>query len=249
MIGLNSGLIGVRRAPTTGSASGLWVPNEQVLAQRAGIWPAGPFTIPAIGGALQGGYFAGYISHTANGVATHALVVAPIATGATGTGYAVTTRLQQKTANSSTSGTTSTFDGVANTAAMVTAGIASHPAAEFCVNLTIGGYTDWYLPSRFELDIAYENLKPTTASNSTSDGINDYSVPKRTGNRTSGTPSQTSVAEFQSTGAEPFSTSFHWTSTQVSTSNSYRLRFSDGTTYEDPKTGVENVRAFRRIAL
>lgn len=39
MLGLNSGLLGVRRVPATGSASGLWVPNEQSLAKRAGIWP------------------------------------------------------------------------------------------------------------------------------------------------------------------------------------------------------------------
>ena len=39
MIGFNSGLLGVRRVPTTGSAPGVWVPNEQVLAQRAAIWP------------------------------------------------------------------------------------------------------------------------------------------------------------------------------------------------------------------
>jgi hypothetical protein len=41
MIGFNSGLLGVRRVPTTGTASGVWVPNEQVLAKRAVIWPAG----------------------------------------------------------------------------------------------------------------------------------------------------------------------------------------------------------------
>ena len=39
MIGLNSGLLGVRRVPTTGSASGLWAPNEQSLAKRDAIWP------------------------------------------------------------------------------------------------------------------------------------------------------------------------------------------------------------------
>ena len=39
MIGLNSGLLGVRRVPTVGGASGLWVPNEQSLAKRAAIWP------------------------------------------------------------------------------------------------------------------------------------------------------------------------------------------------------------------
>ena len=41
MLGLNSGLLGSRRVPTTSSASGLWVPNEQSLAKRAGIWPTG----------------------------------------------------------------------------------------------------------------------------------------------------------------------------------------------------------------
>ena len=42
MLGLNSGLIGVRRVPTTSSASGIWVPNEQSLAKRATIWPLPP---------------------------------------------------------------------------------------------------------------------------------------------------------------------------------------------------------------
>jgi hypothetical protein len=35
---------------------------------------------PSIGDAYGGGYFAGYISHTADGVATHRLIVAPAAT-------------------------------------------------------------------------------------------------------------------------------------------------------------------------
>lgn len=39
MLGLNSGLLGKQRVPTTGNASGLWVPNEQSLAKRTGIWP------------------------------------------------------------------------------------------------------------------------------------------------------------------------------------------------------------------
>ena len=39
MLGVNGGLLGLRKVPTTGSASGLWFQNEQSLAQRAGIWP------------------------------------------------------------------------------------------------------------------------------------------------------------------------------------------------------------------
>ena len=39
MLGLNGGLMGLRKVPTTGTATGVWVSNEQVLAKRAGIWP------------------------------------------------------------------------------------------------------------------------------------------------------------------------------------------------------------------
>jgi hypothetical protein len=38
-IGTNGGLIGPRRVPSTGSASGVWDPEEQKLAKGAGIWP------------------------------------------------------------------------------------------------------------------------------------------------------------------------------------------------------------------
>jgi hypothetical protein len=202
-----------------------------------------------IGTAIEGGYFAGLISHTADGVATHALIVAPRATGATGTGYTLTTMQQWKTAQTTTSGTTSPFDGAANTAAMVAAGIANHPAANFCVGLSIGGYSDWYLPARYELEIAYYNLKPTTASNDTGSGINDYSVPKRTSNYTAGTPARTSVSAFQSTGSEPFITNYHWSSTQSSSTNAWKLFFDDGFFPSDGKTELTRVRAFRKIAL
>jgi hypothetical protein len=127
--------------------------------------------------------------------------------------------------------------------------MTNSPAADFCTGLTIGGYSDWYLPARFELDIAYYNLKPTTASNSTSWGINDCSVPKRTVNNTAGDPAQTSVSAFQSTGAEPFVTAFHWSSTEVSATGARDLRFTDGAQSSFTKTNVQNVRAFRKLAL
>jgi hypothetical protein len=132
---------------------------------------------------------------------------------------------------------------------MVTAGIASHPAAQFCVNLSIGGFTDWYLPARYELDIAYENLKPTTTSNNTSWGINPYSVPERTVNRTAGDPAQTSVSAFQSTGAEPFVASEHWSSTEFSSSFAWELFFTSGFQVDNFKNRDRRVRAFRKLAL
>lgn len=198
-----------------------------------------------------GGYFAGYISHTANGNPTHALIVAPRATGATGTGYTLTTNLAWKTANTGTAGTTSTFDGAANTAAMVAAGIADHPAAQFCVNLSIGGFTDWYLPSRFEMDIAYFNLKPTSAANGSGLGSNSYAVPIRQSSWSASHPFQTTVAAFSSSGAERFVDNLHWNSLQINNSWSEYHRYSDGFYGFSGavKTDLFRVRAFRRIAL
>jgi hypothetical protein len=229
---------------------GAWQIQEVYDRAKRGKW--GFFDpLPSIGDAYEGGFFAGFISHTADGNPTHGLIVAPRATGATGTGYTLATDLAWKTSNTTTTGTTSPFDGAANTAAMVTAGIASHPAANFCVGLSIGGFSDWYLPARFELDIAYENLKPDTTANNTSWGINDYSVPKRTVNRTSGDPAQTSIAAFQSTGAEPFVAATHWSSTEASASNAWGLVFNNGDqgTIGGSKVSTNRVRAFRKFAL
>ena len=211
------------------------------------ITGAQPF--PAvIGEKFGGGFFAGYISHTADGNPTHALIVAPRATGATGTGYTLTTNLAWKTAQTTTAGTTSSFDGAANTAAMVTAGIADHPAANFCVGLSIGGFTDWYLPSRYELEIAYFNLKPSTAANSTSWGVNIYSVPKRNINNTTTYPTQTPLTAFNTT-SQAFVADSHWSSTEVNALNAWFLGFGNGLQGSNGKTNLPRVRAFRRIAL
>jgi hypothetical protein len=160
----------------------------------------------------------------------------------------LTTNLAWKTANTTTAGTTSNFDGAANTAAMVTAGIANHPAANFCVGLSIGGYSDWYLPSRYELDIAYFNLKPSTAANNTSWGINIYSVPKRNINNTTTYPTQTALAAFN-TSAEAFVADNHWSSTETSTTNGWFLLLNDGNQLNVVKTTSRRVRAFRKLAL
>jgi hypothetical protein len=210
--------------------------------------------IPAvIGEPFGGGYFAGYISHTADGNPTHALIVAPRATGATGTGYTLTTNLQWKTTNTATAGTTSLFDGVANTAAIIAAGIADHPAAEFCVNLNIGGFTDWYLPAQLELDIAYFNLKPSTAVNVTTYGTNAYSVPRRTANYTLTYPQQSFLADWTS-GAQAFIAAGHWSSRELSASIAYAISFVNGNNLDGSSSAGKTItgnrtRAFRRITL
>jgi hypothetical protein len=215
-----------------------------------------------IGDSFQGGFFAGYISHTADGNPTHALIVAPRATGATGTGYTLTTNLKwadqnvANPANATLIGANNEFDGKVNTDLMMsliangTYSAGAFPAAQFCADLAIGGFTDWYLPARWELDIAYENLKPTTEDNSIDSGINDYSVPKRTINRTTTSTQQTSVTAFQSTGAEPFVDNTHWSSEQGTFAGGARiLFFGNGNQFTFGNTNTFRVRAFRKVPL
>ena len=211
---------------------------SQGLRAAAGLDTLDPANLP-IGQFYQGGYFAGYISHTANSTATHGLIVAPKETGESSS-------LQWKTTATTTSGTTSEYDGAVNTASMSN---TNHPAANYCAGLTIDGYSDWYLPAPYELEIAYYNLKPTTTSNSEG-GENPYSVPKRTGEYTAGNPAQTSVSIFQAGGSQAFVTdSEYWTSMQIGEANSYAYSFSNGSFDGETKTASTYVRAFRKFAL
>ncbi len=65
------------------------------------------------------------------------------------------------------------FGGAQNTKKIIhMLGAGNDPAADVCVGLTEGGYTDWYLPSINELDLMYINLYLEGIGNFTQDG--DY---------------------------------------------------------------------------
>ena len=214
-----------------------------------------------IGDELGGGYFAGYISHTENGVPTHALIVAPRANGATGSGYTLTTNPKwadetvDVPANNTLIGASSVFDGKVNTDLMMsliadeTYSAGAFPAAQFCADLSIGGFTDWYLPSRFELDIAYFNLKPGTQVNDTNWGANIYSVPRRPSNNSRNFPIQTTLTDFTTT-TEAFVADGHWSSTETNAGSAWDLYLLNGGQDAFNKTTVFSlVRAFRKLAL
>lgn len=204
------------------------------------IQPTPPGVV--VGDAYEGGFYAGAISTTGNGVATHYLVVAPLSSGETS--------LTWKNANTATPGADSDINGPQNTADMVADGNSTvYPCAHFCNDLTIGGFSDWYMPSKNELEICYFNLKPTTTANNTASGINTNAVPSRGSNYTSGTPAQTSAAAFKSGGAEPFDASGCWSSTEFSATGAWLQSFSNGLQTGLDKTRDFRVRAVRRVPV
>ena len=218
--------------------SGIWTVTQQMQAKGQSIWPSQPLVI---GEAYGGGFYAGQIG--VSGVATHNLVVGPIAS-------AQTTN-QWKNAQTATAGADSDINGPQNTADMVADGNSTvYPCAHFCNDLSTGGQTDWYMPAKNELEVCYFNLKPSTTANNTSSGINPNAVPARASNYTSGNPAQTLASAFIiSTGAEAFATPNYWSSTEYSAAYAWVQTFGDGFQSYYGKDNSRRVRAIRRVAV
>ena len=223
--------------------SGIWTVTQQMQAKGQSLWPGVPPTV--IGQAFGGGFYAGEIG--VSGVATHYLVVGPVASAQS--------TLAWKNAATATPGADSAIDGPQNTADMVADGNSTvYPCAHFCNNLAVGGQTGWYMPADNELEICYFNLKPGTQSNTTSSGINPNAVPARSSNYTAGNPAQTSAAAFRtSTGAEAFTavSLTYWSSTEFNATKAGTEYFSVGRQnyYNQTKNSAYLVRAIRRVAV
>lgn len=200
----------------------------------------GPTTI---GQAYGGGYYAGKIAVGGGGVATHYLIVAPKAsgqsTGRTWGVYGVTT------------GITSVINGPTNSASLAALG-ANYQAAVFCEGLTIGGYSDWYLPAKNELEVLYYFLKPTTNVNDTEVGSNANAVSPEPISTvyTSGSPAQTSAGiGFRTGETNAFASDAYWSSTEASSNGAWRQHFVNGSQGGIGKSGNYYVRAVRRIPV
>lgn len=216
------------------------------------------FTIPSagptvIGEAYGGGYYGGLMKI---GESQYYLIVSPKDTGQN--------TLAMKTDTSSDFGNTSDYDGYTNTN---THNDAAHPAFQWARSLTIGGYTDWYIPAPYEFLILYYNLKPTTDANTTGTpwGWNPFSVSPYTPLDSSwwkvGNPAQTPLTDWQAGGAQAltntnFSSRFY-TSMQAPnlSTNIIRIDMRLGTGYDGltptyqstSKTTSFPVRAIRKV--
>ncbi len=211
---------------------------QAVFQNQRSFGPPPPPTI--IGQAFGGGFYAGQIGVA--GVATHYLIVAPVSSGES--------TLKYKNLGTAVPGADSVIDGPQNTADMVADGNSTvYPAAHFCNDASIGGFTDWYMPAKNELEVCYYNLKPTTTSNNTSSGTNTNAVPSRGSNYTAGTPAQTSAAAFKDTGAEDFAAAKYWSSTENLATNVWTQSFFNGYQADNLKYVFYKVRCVRRLAI
>ena len=151
--------------------------------------------------------------------------------------------------NKDVPGAKSYDDGLANTLAMAEAG---SKLAKWALDLRIGDYDDWYLPSQDEQEIMYRWLKPTTEENwcYARSGIN-LSAIDPTRPYTPKYPVQTLAALFQAGGEQAFDPTWYWSSTQ-------HAAYSDGAWCQDFYGGSQGVitknyklraRAVRRVAI
>lgn len=127
----------------------------------------GKSTAPdALGDFFQGGYYIGDVSVSGT---TYGILLAPKASGQS------SSALQWKTSQTATSGTTSSVDGWTNTNNMNN---SSHPAAQYTRGLSISGFSDWYLPARDELNLAWVN-RATLPAGETNDAAPYWSSSER----------------------------------------------------------------------
>lgn len=198
-------------------------------------WP-----VANIGDAYGGGFFAGQINVSGT---KYNLVVAPKASGENSS--------RAWGVYGTTTGITSNINGPTNSASLAALG-AAYQAAVFCEGLTIGGYTDWYLPAKNELEVLYYFLKPTTNVNDTSAGSNANAVSPEpiSTNYASGSPAQTSAGiGFRTGETNAFASDYYWSSTETSASTAWWQFFVNGRQNTSPKSNNNYVRAVRRVPI
>ena len=151
------------------------------------------------------------------------------------------------------------------------------PLAKWITNINtaggIGGFTDWYIPARDELELVWRNLKPVTNNNyvvvnrpsasytrdanladlTAEHGANRHSDPAGAA-YTAGNPAQTAVDLFKTGAAEAltFGSVFYWASSEFSATvgwGQYYFTSYPGYQGGNAKAGYYRARAARRSIL
>jgi len=181
--------------------------SQKQLAEKFGS-----AALPAIGSMFAGGYFAGEFIIEGE---RYALVVAPKVDGEK-------MGIEYKKNNLDTAdGSDSDGDGSANSDRINN---AKHPAAQFCRSLKIGGYDDWYMPSRDELMRIWMAL-----------GLNRKNTP----------------VPFLAGGPEAFEPKWYWSSTEYASypHGAWVVGFAGGGQNDGYKGSSFGVRAVRRLKI
>lgn len=224
--------------------------NIMFLPNRMWINPTG-FTLPEIGKyySRYGGYFVGIMTNGTNNNYTEAWLL--FAASLVETGWANPTRIWGSTALSISN---SLFDGYANQNAQVWTSEyqAMYEIQQFNTGALAAdnlGFDDWFLPSMYEMTLAYMNMKPTTAS-TTATHTNQFALPGRfVGLNAAPVVVQTSHTIFQSGNDEAFVARSYWTSSS-SSSSKYVYNMVNGAQGATPAYGnAYNIRPFRRALV
>lgn len=156
-------------------------------------------TDPVLGDFYKGGYYLGLINI---GSDVYRLIISPKPQTSFG-GILIT-------GGGGTVPTLTTNDGKFNTDTLAPISLLCSSAKQ----LSINGYTDWYVPSRDELEMMYRYMKPAAGDNFVgarsnargevgviANGVNQFSIP--TGNAyTTTSPAQIPLTNFQTGGAQ-----------------------------------------------
>ena len=191
---------------------------------RLGDGGASLATLPEIGEAFGGGFFAGIIDTDANSAdidandtrqngKRYALIVSPQAIGEPSTSL----RWRSSRTGVSEAAARTRWDGLYVTNYIINfETLADFPIFEFCDQVRSSdpvpddGGSDWYIPALDELELLYRNLKPGPEDNDVRErdlefpdlfqqGENPSSDPQGTA-YTESDPQQTTVADFQGSG-------------------------------------------------
>jgi hypothetical protein len=191
----------------------------------------------AIGAPYGGGYFTGIIVVEGK---RYALITAGAEGELRGAWHPEAPRLE---------GALSRCDGKDNTLDMEE---SDSPLANQAAALTIGGFTDWYIPSRDELEMMYRAFKPTDQRNYADgeDGLNPNSDPVGLAYAKE-FPLQTTVENFRAGGADALSPAWYWSSTQHASNPSlaWGQYFGDGIQGFIRKSNEVRARAVRRLPI